>query len=633
MIGERQAQIINAVTLSERLRAALAALLYQEARRLGLSFEAAQITALCDTLLMDVPRSPSTSILKESALFDTYRAENLGVHDYLHLVSQEMRRRLGQYITPSLIVRYILDAVGYRPDADIAEKRLTDPACGSGVFLVEALRVYLAHLRRVAAPIEAWYPRLREAFVGIDIDPIACLYARFNISLLLAPAILSCASLQPDRPLPPLPIYCLDTVRALATELKPSLLHDDTSSFPLIRSADFVVGNPPYHKIGQLDRALKEVFRDSLYGHPNAYGLFLHAGLEMLHPGGVLGYIIPRSMLSGLYFQNLRQFVEEHAVLREITLIAERKGVFENVLQGTMILVVQRQPVAGAPRLLRTAAACSVVDIETRQMPAAEVAPARVIRHLNGTSVWFVSDSRKAYDILDKIIATHPLLSAPEVGWRAKTGPVVWNRVKPLLREHPEVDTLPLVWATDVGRFAFEPKQMGGRPAYLKVTPRMVRLVSRGACLLVQRVTADEQPHRLVACIPEGFCREHTAGYFVENHINVIQPLPTAPPTDPYYLLGILCSDAAEFFFRLMNGNTQVSATELNLIPVPLSGHERQISALARQLQDTPARADRAALETQLQQLVAAAYGLTRDELRFVQMALSRSCPTRRSLE
>ena len=99
---------------------------------------------------------------------------------------------------------------------------------------------------------------------------------------------------------------------------------------------DLVVGNPPYGKIGGLDEGLRGLYRASLYGHPNLYGLFLHAGLEMLRPGGVLGYIIPRSMLSGWYFQNLRRFVEGRAVLREIILLAERRGVFEGVLQGTM---------------------------------------------------------------------------------------------------------------------------------------------------------------------------------------------------------------------------------------------------------------------------------------------------------
>jgi len=631
MAQKQHTRVINEQELSCKLREALAAHMYREVRRLGLSFSPSQVTSLCHSLLRGpagtpgADRYPSAHVLRESTLFDTYYTENLEIHDYLHLVSQEMRKRLGQYITPSVIVKYILDAVGYREEADILNKRLVDPACGSGVFLVEALRVYLAALRRAGTPMEMWYPRLLSAFVGVDVDPIACLYARFNLGLLLTPALLFWADAHPDTSLPTLPIYCLDTLRTIATELgAPRLFSYETLPLRLTNSFDFVVGNPPYHKIGRLDRDLKEVFRTSLFGHPNAYGLFLHAGLEMLRPGGVLGYIIPRSMLSGLYFKNLRRFIEQRAILREVTLIAERRRVFEDVLQGTMILVLQRQPFRVRP--LKTAIARSVSELETRQMPSTLVNQEQIVRHLNGTSVWFVADTRRTYNILDKIIGHHPLLSSPAVACPAKTGPIVWNRVKPLLRSSPEADTLPLIWATDVRRFAFSfGSASENRPSYLKVSPRTQRLMNRGLSLLVQRVTADEQPHRLVACVPELFCAEHAAGYFVENHLNVIQPCPDAPPIDLYYLLGILCSDVIEFFFRAMNGNTQVSATELNLMPIPRCERERRIATLARQLQNTQDSVVRESLEQRLNEQVAKTYNLTPDELRFIQETLTRN--------
>jgi adenine-specific DNA-methyltransferase len=626
MARERQAQAIGEQILLDELRDALAAHLYREARRLGLSFKASQATSLCDSLLRGPTSPPTTSqhppghILRESTLFDTYYTENLEVHDYLHLVSQEMRKRLGQYVTPSVIVKYILDAVGYREDTDILDRRLADPACGSGIFLVEAVRIYLAALRRAGTPIETWYPRVLSAFAGVDVDPVACLYARFNLSLLLTPAILFWAGAHPNAPLLPPPVHCLNTLRTVAMELGVPRLFSYETETPTLRltgSFDFVIGNPPYHKIGRLDRELKDVFQASLYGHPNAYGLFLHAGLEMLRPTGILGYIVPRSMLSGLYFKNLRQFIERRTVLREITLIAERRKVFANVLQGTMILTLQRQPVPPSP--FKTAIARSVTDLETQQMSSAQVSQEQVVRHLDGTSVWFVADTRRTYEILDKILSHPSLLSGPAVGCPARTGPIVWNRVKPLLRSGPDSDTLPLVWATDVGRFTFSfGSASESRPSYLKVTPRTHRLVNQGLSLLAQRVTADEQPHRLVACIPESFCTEHATGYFVENHLNVIQPRPDAPPIDLYYLLGVLCSDVIEFFFRAMNGNTQVSATELNLMPIPRCNREPQIAALARQLQNTPDPVARVSLERRLNEQVAEAYGLTPHELDFM---------------
>lgn len=638
MIKEQQIHAVDEGIVAGKLRDALAAHLYQEAGRLGLSLSASRIASLRDALLRKTDAAPEAErdhkgrLLREDVPFDIYNREKLEVHDYLHMVSQEMRKRLGQYVTPTVIVRYILDAVGYREDEDILDKRLADPACGSGIFLVEAIRTYLAALHRSGMPMEKWYPCARSAFVGVDLDPIACLYTQFNVSLLLTPAILFWADAHPDALLPPLMIYCFDTLRMVATELTgPRLFSYTASTLQLTNSFDFVVGNPPYHKISQLDKELQEVFRASLYGHPNAYGLFLHSGIEMLQPGGVLGYIVPRSMLSGLYFKNLRKFIELQSDLKEITLITERKKVFDNVLQGTMILVVQRRYCENkrepAPiNALKTAVARSALELETRNMPAACVDQKKVMRHLNGSIVWFVSDIHQTYDIMDKILDRHPLLSSPAVGCPAKTGPIVWNRVKPLLRAYPEADALPLVWATDVGRFSFTFASAGeGRQPYLKVTPRTHQLVNQGLSLMAQRVTADEQPHRLVASVPEHFCAEHKGGYFVENHLNIIQPGPGAPSIDLYYLLSILCSDVMEFFFRTMNGNTQVSATELNLMPVPRCNQEMQIASIARELQQMSEEISRVSLEQRLNEWVAEAYGITPRELDFVRNSLMKN--------
>jgi len=59
---------------------------------------------------------------------------------YNTYVDRKEKREKGQYYTPPTIVNYILDEVGYtNPQAIIGpNKRLIDPACGSGTFLVTA---------------------------------------------------------------------------------------------------------------------------------------------------------------------------------------------------------------------------------------------------------------------------------------------------------------------------------------------------------------------------------------------------------------------------------------------------------------------------------------------------------------
>ncbi|MCL5022079.1 MAG: hypothetical protein M1497_01685 [Nitrospirae bacterium] len=139
---------------------------------------------------------------------------------------------------------------------------------------------------------------------------------------------------------------------------------------------------------------------------------------------------------------------------------------------------------------------------------------------------------------------------------------------------------------------------------------------------MVQRVTADEQPSRIVACISEKFFKKTQTGYFVENHLNIVQP-GTNSKVDLYFVLGILNSEIVEFFFRAMNGNTQVSATELNLLPIPVGRYEREIAAIARRIQDMRDHEKKGALMEVLNGEVARAYGLDNADLTFVRKFLS----------
>jgi adenine-specific DNA-methyltransferase len=617
--------------LSISLARALALRLRDEARNLAPGIRPSRLEQAAWHLLGLPGEASGDGALPDEALIPSRRptGEDSEPQDYLHLVPEEMRRSLGQHVTPRPIVRHILRASGYRESPAILETRLCDPACGSGIFLVEAVRILLRTLQKTGLPAKEWYPRLRAHFAGVDIDLLACFYARFNLALLLSPAILAWLQAHPRRLPEDLPIYHRDTLAALAGQLGGNGLLAGSEPGPELReSFDFVVGNPPYRKLGSLPPPLQEAFRLSIYGHPNAYGLFLHAGLEMLRPGGALGFIVPRSMLSGLYFQNLRRLIEERARLEELTLLADRKKVFPEVLQATMILVFRKPLDAAEPRdggslPVRTAIVRAVADLEDAGPVHVLPATRQITRRLNGTTIWFVSDQERTYSILDKLLGRYPLLGGAAIACPAKTGPIVWNRVKPALRTRRDAGSLPLIWATDVGRFRFAFGSAADvRPAYLEETPQTRGLATLGTSVLVQRVTADEQARRIVASVAPFSSRQR---YFVENHLNVLQPFGPSQ-IDLRYLLGILSSDVVEFLFRSMNGNTQVSATELNLLPIPRGTFEAEIAGLTAALEEADRGEERMVLEAELQERTARAYGLSVGELAFIQRIL-RSNP------
>jgi type I restriction-modification system DNA methylase subunit len=59
---------------------------------------------------------------------------------YEKYLDPKERKRLGEFYTPVEIIDYILDGVGYTVHNGVEDKRILDPACGSGGFLVRATR-------------------------------------------------------------------------------------------------------------------------------------------------------------------------------------------------------------------------------------------------------------------------------------------------------------------------------------------------------------------------------------------------------------------------------------------------------------------------------------------------------------
>lgn len=107
---------------------------------------------------------------------------------YQKYFDKDTRKALGEFYTPVEVANYILDAVQYR---NVRYKRLLDPACGSGTFLVEALRRYLKEAEPTAKQY-GWGQILRELcnsprIVGLDIHPFACLIAQVRFMLELIP--------------------------------------------------------------------------------------------------------------------------------------------------------------------------------------------------------------------------------------------------------------------------------------------------------------------------------------------------------------------------------------------------------------------------------------------------------------
>lgn len=140
---------------------------------------------------------------------------------YQYLVPKSLRHDLGEYYTPDWLAESVLDAVGYSGDLGT---RLLDPACGSGTFLVLAIRRVVT--RTPAISDTESLPAVQTVLaniVGFDINPLAVLAARTNYLIALTP--LRREALADIE----LPIYLADSV--LTPESYPTLLERDVYQF------------------------------------------------------------------------------------------------------------------------------------------------------------------------------------------------------------------------------------------------------------------------------------------------------------------------------------------------------------------------------------------------------------------
>lgn len=104
---------------------------------------------------------------------------------YHYLLPREIRHDLGEYYTPDwLAERLVIQTLG---TADLGDhnKRVLDPACGSGTFLI----ILIKHIKQRAAKHNYQQTEVLEAIlrnvIGFDLNPLAVIAARTNYLLAL----------------------------------------------------------------------------------------------------------------------------------------------------------------------------------------------------------------------------------------------------------------------------------------------------------------------------------------------------------------------------------------------------------------------------------------------------------------
>ncbi len=465
---------------------------------------------------------------------------------YAAILPQDVRARQGVFYTPPPLVERLMDQAA-AAGVDWATAHVLDPACGGGAFLGPVASRMCGALARCdrRVIVRNVVARLR----GIEIDGFAAWLSHVFLEATL-----------------------YELLGGSRIDMSPCLDVADALSRPEPGSFDLVIGNPPYGRVA-LSAAQRETFRRGLYGHANLYGVFLDLGIRKAKLGGVIAYVTPTSFLGGEYFKNLRALLSAEANPVSLDLVQERSGVFDGVLQETLLTVCRRGEGARSPVLH---------FVEAQEQAARYEHVGRVQLPAGGDAPWILPRAKANVALAQRLRSMPSRLK--DWGYRVSTGPLVWNRYKDQLRSRADGGAVPLIWAESIGTdgtFGFRATRRNHAP-YFAPTKQDGWLLVREPCVLVQRTTSKEQPRRLIAAeLPRAFLDQHPA-VTVENHINMLVP-EGAPAIDPRTLAAFLNSSAADQAFRCLSGSVAVSAYELEALPLPSVDAARGVTTLLEQ--------------------------------------------------
>lgn len=274
------------------------------------------------------------------SLWRMYSFKDLPVELISNIYQLFVKDSASSIYTPPALVRLMLEeALSWeRIDALMAGNGVVlDPACGSGVFLVETYKRLVLHWRwrnGWARPgVDELRPLLQRVH-GIDLEEGAVELAAFSLCLSL------CDALEPEDirasvklfpPLAGVTLHCSCFFEAKEREL-------------LKAPVEVILGNPPFESVLTTDgakRAYAAYTRQhgTLADNQLAY-LFLHEAMAMLDEGGIAAMVEPAGFLYNHYALPFRRAFFARWSVREILDFVSVRGLFKKGEADPKVVVV-----------------------------------------------------------------------------------------------------------------------------------------------------------------------------------------------------------------------------------------------------------------------------------------------------
>jgi type I restriction enzyme M protein len=291
------------------------------------------------------------------------------------IIGPALKGERGQFFTPRNVIRLVFEALDPRPDPSTGAAPLViDPACGTGRFLIEAMRRIWRHLEDEARE-KHWSSRTlmnkKEKAVmrlyGIDKDAFLAKVAKCYMALL--------GNAREN-------VFCANSLDI------PKRWDGGVGEKIRLESFNIVVTNPPHGaRLVETDREILGQYRlarrweggggvwretGALKEKEACVVLFLERCLQLLKPGGVMAIVFPETYLGMPSYRWIPYWLHENYRVRAVVAMPEE--LFQPYTHNkTCVLFVEKNPPKTGDRIFLSDVRWCGKDSRGRSIPRDEL--------------------------------------------------------------------------------------------------------------------------------------------------------------------------------------------------------------------------------------------------------------------
>lgn len=310
---------------------------------------------------------------------------------------------------------------------------------------------------------------------------------------------------------------------------------------------DMIIGNPPWGAklSAQEKKAYRNQFTCAVGSSVEIYDLFIEQSLNYLNPNGVLAFVLPEAILTVNSHTPVRELLLKNTCVHSVEYLGEA---FEQVHCPSIIFAVQKSTARPFFKdVTVTLSDCSMYST-------------CIERTIYADSFNFgITDTE--YQLLQKISSCPSVTTLVEQAGFA-LGIVTGNNAE-LLHKTPAPGLEPVIKGSDISKY-----HINSISGYVEFNPESFQQ------------TAPEEFYRAPEKLIYRFINKQlifaydNTGLLSLNSCNIL--IPHIPGLSVKYILAVLNSSVAQFFFEKKFRSVKVLRSHLEQIPIPMANEETQ---------------------------------------------------------